>query len=164
MKLVIPTHLREKIPGDFAYPLWPTKISELLASTPQRGDSELVFRWRDEFRESRWRKRIEQRGTLSLFTAHYTPDYSPYFPKWRFTVYSVPRAYLSAAQELLLGDAFDELVSTLTETGLTPAVPVDLTVSMNLSDCLHDQPQPNLATRSIPDKHALHDPIHGQAA
>ena len=109
MSLVIPTRQREKLPEDFAYTLWPSKVTDLLEGIPQRDDAELVFHWRDEFWESHWRKRILQKGTIKLVSAEYTTHWSPYFPKWKINIYSVPKEYLTAAQEILFDGGMQEL-------------------------------------------------------
>lgn len=139
MKLVIPTRHKEKLPDDFAYPLWPTRISELLEGTPQREDAELVFHWRDEFWESHWRMRILQHGTIKLLEAEYTTHWSPYYPKWKINIYSVPKEYLTPAQEILLGGAVEELALKLNTHGLTPQSDTREAITMNLADWDHDE-------------------------
>jgi len=139
MNLVIPTRQREKLPDDFAYTLWPTKITELLQDTPQRDDAELVFHWRDEFWESHWRKRILQKGIIKLVSAQYTTNWSPYFPKWKINIFSVPKEYLTAAQEILLDGGMEQLAEKLKSHGVTPDEPVNETISMNLADWDHDE-------------------------
>lgn len=138
MSLVIPTRQREELPDDFAYTLWPSRISDLLAETPQREDAELVFHWRDEFWASHWRERIRQKGVIKLLDVHYTPEYSPYFPKWKITIYSVPKEYLTAAQEILFGGALDGLVDKLKSIGDTPTYDVHEVIRMNLAEVAHD--------------------------
>ena len=139
MKLVIPTRQKEKLPDDFAYTLWPTKISELLEGTPQRDDAELVFHWRDEFWESHWRKRIQQHGTIKLVEAEYTTHWSPYFPKWKINVFSVPKEYLTPAQEILLDGGMETLAMKLKLHGLTPETDVREAITMNLAEWDHDE-------------------------
>jgi len=139
MRLVIPTRRRERLPEDFSYTLWPAKVTELLQDTPQREDAELVFHWRDEFWESHWRRRIQQQGTVTLISAEYTPHWSPYFPKWKINVYSVPNEYLTAAQEILFGGAMAEFAERLKAHGLTPDGPVTETICMNLAEWAHDE-------------------------
>jgi hypothetical protein len=138
-RLVIPTRVKEKLPDDFAYTLWPSKVTELLADTPQRDDAELVFHWRDEFWESRWRKRILQRGIIKLVSAQYTPHWSPYFPKWKINIYSVPNEYLTAAQEILFDGGMQRLADRLVTLGLTPDRAVNEAVTMNLAEWAHDE-------------------------
>ena len=137
--LVIPTRRREELPDDFAYTLWPSKVTELLKDTPQRDDAELVFHWRDEFWESHWRQRIQQHGTIKLVDAEYTPHWSPYFPKWKINIYSVPKEYLTAAQEILFDGGMAQLAARLRTHGLTPAETVHEAISMNLADWDHDE-------------------------
>lgn len=139
MKLVIPTRTREKLPDDFAYTLWPSKVSALLEGTPQREDAELVFHWRDEFWESHWRKRILQRGTIKLVSVEYTPHWSPYFPKWKINIYSVPKEYLTAAQEILFDGGMQDLAERLLAHGLTPQEGVSEAITMNLAEWSHDE-------------------------
>lgn len=139
MKLVIPTRLREKLPEDFAYPLWPAKLTEFLRDTPQGDDAELVFHWRDEFWESHWRQRILQHGTVKLVSAEYTTNWSPYFPKWKINVFSVPKEYLTAAQEILFSGAMERLAEQLRQVGLTPMHAVNEVITMNLADWDHDE-------------------------
>ena len=138
MKPVIPTRLKQRLPDDFAYPLWPTKVSEFLEGTPQRADAELVFRWRDEFWESHWRQLIQQHGTITLVSAEYTTHWSPYFPKWKINIYSVPKEYLTAAQEVLFGGGMERLAQTLTALGPTPDHDVKEKITMNLAEWDHD--------------------------
>lgn len=137
--LVIPTRTREELPEEFAYALWPDKVTEYLEGTPQRDDAELAFRWRDEFWESHWRQRIEQHGIITLARAVYTPDYSPYFPKWRIDIYSVPKEYLTPAQEILFDGGMEKLAKQMAEHGLTPDYPVKDKIQMNLADWDHDE-------------------------
>lgn len=139
MQLVIPTRRREELPDDFAYTLWPSKVTRFLDGTPQRDDAELVFHWRDEFWESHWRRRIAQRGTITLVSAEYTQHWSPYFPKWKINVYSVPKEYLTAAQEILFDGAMAALAEKLKAHGLTPEEPVCEAITMNLEACSHDE-------------------------
>lgn len=138
-RLVIPTRLKEKLPDDFAYTLWPSKVTELLADTPQRDDAELVFHWRDEFWESHWRKRILQRGVIKLVSAQYTPHWSPYFPKWKINIYSVPNEYLTAAQEILFDGGMQRLADRLVVLGLTPERAANEAITMNLADWDYDE-------------------------
>lgn len=138
-KIVIPTRIKEKLPPDFAYTLWPTKVTEFLEDTPQRDDAELVFHWRDEFWESHWRKRILQRGTVTLVSAQYTPHWSPYYPKWKINIFSVPNEYLTAAQEILFDGGMQDLASRLQRHGLTPPEAVTESITMNLADWDHDE-------------------------
>lgn len=139
MSLVIPTRQREKLPDDFAYTLWPSKVTDLLEGTPQRDDAELVFHWRDEFWESHWRKRVLQKGTIKLVSAEYTTHWSPYFPKWKINIFSVPKEYLTAAQEILFDGGMQELAEKLKTHGLTPDDAVAETITMNLADWDHDE-------------------------
>jgi hypothetical protein len=139
MSLVIPTRQREELPDDFAYTLWPSKITDLLQDTPQRDDAELVFHWRDEFWESHWRKRILQKGTIKLVSAQYTPNWSPYFPKWKINIFSVPKEYLTAAQEILLDSGMEQLAEKLRAYGLTPDEAVNEAITMNLAEWDHDE-------------------------
>lgn len=139
MRIVIPTRLREELPPDFAYTLWPAKVTAYLEGTPQRDDAELVFHWRDEFWESHWRKRILQKGVVKLVSAEYTPHWSPYFPKWKINIYSVPKEYLTAAQEILFDGGMARLAERLQAHGLTPADAVREDISMNLAECSHDE-------------------------
>jgi len=139
MKLVIPTRLRDKLPDDFAYPLWPTKVTELLEGTPQRQDAELVFHLRDEFWESHWRRRILQHGVVKLVSAEYTPNWSPYFPKWKINIYSVPKEYVTAAQEILFGGEMEKLAQRLCVHGLTPDHAVKESIHMNLEEWDYDE-------------------------
>jgi hypothetical protein len=138
-RLVIPTRLKEKLPDDFAYTLWPSKVTELLEGTPQRDDAELVFHWRDEFWESHWRKRILQRGVVKLVSAQYTPHWSPYFPKWKINIFSVPNEFLTAAQEILFDGGMQQLAERLSVLGLTPDEPVNEAITMNLAEWAHDE-------------------------
>ena len=154
MKLVIPTRRREQLPEDFGYTLWPSKVTELLQDTPQRADAELVFHWRDEFWESHWRKRIQQLGNIKLVSAEYTPHWSPYYPKWKINIYSVPNEYLTAAQEILFDGAMADLADRLKSHGLTPDGPVSEVISMNLADTLHDE------TRLTPEQLAEPLPLN----
>ncbi len=153
MKLVIPTRLRDKLPDDFAYPLWPSRITEYLQNTPQRDDAELVFHWRDEFWESHWRQRILQHGTIKLVSAQYTTNWSPYFPKWKINIFSVPKEYLTAAQEILFGGELERLAARLRDYGLTPDHDIDDAITMNLAEWDHDETRlsPQQLT-SEPDK------------
>lgn len=139
MKLVIPTRRREKLPEGFAYTLWPSKITGLLKDTPQRGDAELVFHWRDELWESGWRQRIQQHGTLKLVEAEYTTHWSPYLPKWKIHIYSVPEQYLSAARQILLEGGMQDLEQKLLALGLTPSQNVRETISINLAELDHNE-------------------------
>ncbi len=134
MKLVIPTRLREELPEGFAYPLWPTKITDLLENTPQRSDAELVFHWRDELWESHWRKRILQQDTMKVVEAEYTPHWSPDFPKWKINIFSVPKQYLSAAQKILLNGGMQELATKLKAHGLTPREGVSEVINIDLAE------------------------------
>jgi hypothetical protein len=138
-RLVIPTRLKEELPDDFAYTLWPSKVTELLEGTPQRDDAELVFHWRDEFWESHWRKRILQRGIVKLVSAQYTPHWSPYFPKWKINIFSVPKEFLTAAQEILFDGGMQQLAERLSVLGLTPGEPVNEAITMNLAEWAHDE-------------------------
>ena len=133
MNLVIPTRLRDELPEGFSYTLWPSKVTAFLADTPQRNDAEIVFHWRDEFWESHWRERILRRDTVKLVSAEYTPHWSPYFPKWKINIYSVPREYLQGAQEILFNGGMQALAERLKAHGLTPDHEVHEDVTMDLS-------------------------------
>ena len=155
MRLVIPTRKREELPDEFAYPLWPERITRYLQDTPQREDAELVFQWRDEFWESHWRQRIEQHGTIKLISAIYTVNWSPYYPKWTIEVYSVPKEYLTAAQEILLDGAMEALAEKLIDHGLTPEVDTKESIKMNLADWDHDESR--LSEEQLASPHPDHD-------
>ena len=49
----------------------------------------------------------------SLVSAEYTPHWSPYYPKWKINIYSVPNKYLTAAQEILFDGAMADLADRL---------------------------------------------------
>lgn len=133
MSLVIPTRLRDELPEGFAYPLWPGMVTKFLEDTPQRDDAELVFHWRDELWESHWRERIMRRQTLKLVSAEYTPHWSPYFPKWKINIYSVPKQYFREAQAILFKGGMVALAERLIEHGLTPEEKVQELIPMDLS-------------------------------
>lgn len=154
-KVVIPTRGKEKLPPEFSYALWPTKVTELLQATPQRYDAELVFHWRDEFWESHWRRRIEQHGVITLISAVYTPHWSEFFPKWKINIYSVPNEYLTAAQEILFDGGMQELADRLQGHGLTPERTVAEAITMNLADWDHDETR--LTPAQLADPLTLHD-------
>lgn len=154
MSLVIPTRQREKLPDDFAYTLWPSKVTDLLQDTPQRHDAELVFHWRDEFWESHWRQRILQKGIIKLVSAQYTSNWSPYFPKWKINIFSVPKEYLTAAQEILLGGAMEQLAEKMKVLGVTPDHAVNESITMDLAKSAHDETRlsPNQFSAPLKDK------------
>lgn len=157
-KIVIPTRIKEKLPPEFSYALWPSKVTDLLQRTPQRYDAELVFHWRDEFWESHWRKRIRQHGVITLVSAEYTPHWSEFFPKWKINIYSVPNEYLTPAQEILFDGGMQTLAERLEAHGLTPAGPVNEAITMNLADWDHDE------TRLTPEQLGALLPLEHEAA
>ena len=98
MKL-IKTVRKEKLPKGFSYPIGAQALSEALQGIPQFDDIELWFSWRDEFWVSRWQKRLQARGTLSLLQASYSPHLG-----WYLYLYSVPSDYTVSAREHLLAE------------------------------------------------------------
>jgi hypothetical protein len=94
---LIPTARKEKLPHGFSYPLGAERISEALAGIPQFETMELWFAWRDEFWSSRWRRRIIDRGVVTLLEI----SFWEYFGRWHVGVYSVPSEYVCVARERL---------------------------------------------------------------
>ena len=70
MKLIQTTR-KEKLPEGFSYPLGPEAISAALAGIPQFDNAEIWFHWRDEYWVSRWRKRVDARGVITLLRVSY---------------------------------------------------------------------------------------------
>ena len=94
---LIRTARKEKLPKGFSYPFGAEAISAALDGIPQFDNAELWFSWRDEFWVSRWRKRLQSRGVITLFRV----AYSDYFGVWNLYAYSVPSEYTVTARELL---------------------------------------------------------------
>jgi len=95
--IVIPTVRKEKLPKGFSYPLGAEAISAALGGLRQLERAEITFQWRDEFWASRWRKRVQNRGVLTLLRVAFLD----YFGSWRLDVYSVPSQYSVQAREHL---------------------------------------------------------------
>ncbi len=95
--IVIPTGRKEKLPKGFSYPLGAEAISAALEGLPQFERAEITFQWRDEYWASRWRKRVQARGVLTLLRVAFLD----YFGSWRLDVYSVPSQYSVEAREHL---------------------------------------------------------------
>lgn len=94
---LIPTARKEKLPRGFSYPLGAERISELLDGVPQVESMALSFSWRDAFRNSHWRRRVIDRGVVTLLDV----SFSRYFGGWNVRVYSVPSEDVTAARERL---------------------------------------------------------------
>ena len=94
---MIKTARKQKLPKGFSYPLGAAAISDALQGIPQFDNTEIWFRWRDEFWVSRWRKRLQARGPVILLTV----GFSEYFGRWDINLYSVPSEYAVAAREQL---------------------------------------------------------------
>ena len=95
---LIKTARKEKLPKGFSYPVGAQALSEALQGIPQFDEIELWFSWRDEFWVSRWQKRLQARGTLSLLQA----NYFPHFAGWYVYLYSVPSDCAVSAREHLM--------------------------------------------------------------
>ena len=65
--------------------------------------------------------------------------WSPYLPKWHIEIYSVPKEYLTPAQEILFDGALEEFAERLIAHGLTPKEDVKESIKMNLADWDHDE-------------------------
>ena len=94
---LIKTASKEKLPKGFSYPLGAAAISAALEGIPQLDNILMWFSWRDEFWVSRWRKRLQAKGPLTLMRV----AYSDYFGRWDVHVYSVPSNYTIFARETL---------------------------------------------------------------
>ena len=124
---LISTRRKEKLPKGFSYPLGAGKVSAALEGIPQFENAEIWFSWRDEFWASQWRKRIQERGVVTLLRASYW-DYSG---RWDFHLYSVPSEYNVFAREHLLGElprVYREL------SGLAGEKRLAVVVTLNLSE------------------------------
>ena len=95
--IIIQTGRKEKLPKGFSYPLGAEAISAALGGLPHLEGAKITFQWRDEFWASRWRKRVQNRGVLTLLRVAF-PDY---FGQWSLDVYSVPSQYSVQAREAL---------------------------------------------------------------
>jgi hypothetical protein len=94
---MVPTARKEKLPKGFSYPLGAQAICEALEGIPQFGNAKFWFEWRDAYWASKWRKRLEARGSITLFDVAYA-DYLGY---WAFRIYSVPSEYSVFARDHL---------------------------------------------------------------
>ena len=113
---LIKTERKEKLPKGFSYPLGAEAISAALDGIPQFDNATLWFSWRDEFRVSRWRKRLQTLGPIMLLRV----AYSDYFGQWHINVYSVPSQYSVFAREYLhaeLPRIHSKLSAAKTRTG-----------------------------------------------
>jgi len=97
---LIPTVRKERLPKGFSYPLGAEAISGALDGIPQFDSAKFWFSWRDEYWASRWRKRLENRGIITLFDV----AYAAYLGHWAFRVYSVPSGHTVFARDYLLTD------------------------------------------------------------
>lgn len=120
MILTLPTRLKDKLPAGFAYPLWPSLITEALRETPQLDNAELVFKLRDELRESRWSERVLGGGIATLLKADYHVNHSPYFPGWKITVFAVPSNYLTSARDYLRDEGLAKFAKLIDHHGANP--------------------------------------------
>jgi len=97
---MIPTARKGKLPKGFSYPLGARAISAALDDIPQRENATLWFSWRDEYWASRWRKKIEALGDVTLLEI--TDSYSGQGRDLR--VYAVPSQYSVVARTYLLAE------------------------------------------------------------
>jgi hypothetical protein len=97
---LIRTTRKEKLPEGFCYPLGAEAISAALEGIPQFDNAEIWFHWRDEYWVSRWRKRVDARGVITLLQV----SYFEYSGQWHIDVYSVPVEYAAAARQHLLAE------------------------------------------------------------
>ncbi len=95
---LIRTARKQRLPKGFSYPFGAEAISAALEGIPQFDNAELWFTWRDEFWASRWRKRLQSQGLITLLRV----DYSQYFGVWHLYVYSVPSDCAVVAREHLI--------------------------------------------------------------
>src|SRR5690349_17366341 len=95
---MIRTESKAKLPKGFAYPLGAAKISEELGAIPQAESASITFKWKDTYLASSWRKRIKDRGVVTLVEV----TYWDYFDECRIFVYVVPSECNAAAREFLL--------------------------------------------------------------
>ena len=127
MKL-IPTTRKEKLPEGFAYPLGAGAISAALEGIPQFDNAEIWFHWRDEYWVSRWRKRLDAHGVITLLRV----SYAEYSGHWHVDVYSVPAAYSATAREHLLAE-LPQIHAQLSTAGMA-AKGVRPSVTLSLSE------------------------------
>ena len=113
---MIPTREKKRLPKGFSYPLGAKKISDCLGDVPQIEAMRLTFEWRDEFWVSKWRKRINEHGIVTLMEVQYASRSD----EWWLFVYSVPSEYNVAARDLLLGGAIHKLSTLLRDAGRSP--------------------------------------------
>jgi hypothetical protein len=97
---LIPTANKEKLPEGFSYPLGAEAISEVFDTVPHLENATIWFSWRDEYRASSWRKKIESRGSVTLLEV----DASPLSGEPVLRVYSVPSSCSLVARERLLAE------------------------------------------------------------
>ena len=102
---MIPTLNKERLPKGFSYPLGAKTVSEVIGGIPQAENISLCFRWRDEFWVSKWRKRVEERGTVKLVEAHIVL----WDNEWRIYIYSVPSDCNMVARQFLLNGPLKKL-------------------------------------------------------
>lgn len=114
---MIPTKEKERLPKGFSYPLGAEQISNAFGELPQADKISLRFGWRDEFWASQWRKRIKQRGTVTLVRIYYTPRWA----EWWTYIYAVPADCSAAARDHLLSGTLAAIGDALRRTGPEPA-------------------------------------------
>ena len=112
---MIRTQSKEKLPKGFSYPVGASALSLVIGDIPQE-DMELLFVWRDEFWKSKWQKRIDTLGVVTLIEARYWNTYDD----WRLFAYAVPREYSAVARKFLLSGPLSALGAILRQVGREP--------------------------------------------
>jgi hypothetical protein len=94
---LIRTARKDSLPKDFSYPLGAEAISEAFRGIPQFGHGKIVFKCRDEFSASLWRRRIQSRDLVTLLEIRNWDRWDD----WSVCVYAVPAKHETLARERL---------------------------------------------------------------
>lgn len=107
---LIETATKEKLPRGFSYPLGAQTLSKSLAGVPQFDQFRLWFSWRDEYWASKYTKKIEEAGAVSILEVmrgrSLCSDLS-----WDVRIHAVPSDHAARVKEALVEEeeAFREL-------------------------------------------------------
>jgi len=111
--LLIPTVKKEVLPKGFSYPVGAESISAAIAGTPQFGQLQLWFSWRDEFWASRYAAKLDAKGVLRLIEVSNTLRFS----EWLVRLHAIPSDQKAAAREQLLAVGLPALRRRLIDAG-----------------------------------------------
>jgi hypothetical protein len=145
---LIRTAKKDSLPKGFSYPLGAEAISAALSGIPQFPFGKIVFKFRDEFSASLWRRRVQSRELVTLLEIRNWDRWDD----WSVCVYAVSSQHETMAKERLgpeLARVREELSAAAKSTKSFRTV---VTLDLAAAAAVEPEAKPAKPGRSTPRK------------